>query len=101
MGCMSAPLTEILEKRGKVAFFSFLQKDLISRSVPGSCPLKLLAGNARTWKPLAVYFFWSDSRLEYCGPVSPHLLATLTTRSTWFLNLPSATALPSMSFTLS
>ena len=52
-GHWSSPLTEILAKTSKVAFF-LAQNVLISAFVPGSWPAKLLAGKARIRRPLSL-----------------------------------------------
>ena len=54
---MSSPLTEIFAKRGNVVLNFAVQKARISSFVPGSCPMKLLAGKARTSKPRSLYFW--------------------------------------------
>ena len=93
------PFTDTFANRSNVTPF-FAQNDLISLFVPGSCLPKLLAGKARTAKPLSLYFLYIDSRPEYELFVSPHLLATLTIINTSPSYLESFTSLPSMSLTV-
>jgi hypothetical protein len=51
---MSSPFTEIFANSLNVTFF-FAQNAVISRFVPGSCPPKLFAGNARISRPFVLY----------------------------------------------
>lgn len=83
-----------------MTFRSLRQKSLIWALLPGSWLAKLLAGKARTAKPLSLYLLYIDSRPEYVVLVSPHLLATLTMSSTSPLYLESAISFPSMVFIL-
>ncbi len=48
----------------------------------GSWFPKLLAGNARIFRPFAWYFLYIDSRPEYVFSVNPQRLATFTIRHT-------------------
>ena len=77
-----------------------LQNSLISPLLPGSWLPKLLAGNARTAKPLSLYFSNIDSRPEYVLSVNPHKLATLTIINTSPLYFDKLTSFPSMSLTV-
>src|SRR5688500_357177 len=65
--------------------------------VPGSWPPKLLAGKARTRRPLSLYFAYSFSSEAYWG-VRPHFEAVLTTRMTLPLYFDRGTSLPLMFF---
>src|SRR3954470_2540208 len=78
--CWSSPLTLILLAIGNDTLYLPVQNFLISASVPGSWPLKLLAGMPITTRSLSLYFSYSDSSASYCG-VRPHLLATLTSNT--------------------
>ncbi len=95
-GHWSLPLTDIFANRSYLAFFSLRQNALIFLLLPGSCLPKLLAGHARIFKPLALYFSCIDSKLEYVRSVYPHLLATLTISITSPLYFARDTFLPSM-----
>ena len=53
----SVPVTDIFENIGYVTLYFSVQKCLISFSVPGSCPIKLLAGKPSTTNPRSLY--WS------------------------------------------
>src|SRR3989304_6727371 len=77
-----------------------VQNALISELLPGSWFPKLLAGNARTLKPLSLYFWNIDSRPEYVLSVNPHKLATLTIKHTSPLYLARETSFPSLSLTV-
>lgn len=83
-----------------MAFCFTRQNSLISLLVPGSCPPKLFAGNARIRRPRSLYFLYIDSRPEYVLSVKPQRLATLTISSTSPLYLDSATSVPPMSLTV-
>src|SRR5208283_4736156 len=61
------------------------------------CLPKLLAGNARIWKPLSLYVSYNFSSVSYCG-VNPHLEAVFTIISTFPLYDESGRGLPSMVF---
>src|ERR1022692_4970360 len=95
MGALSSPFTDIFEYIGNVTLYLREQKVLISSFVPGSWAMKLLAGKPITTRPWPLYFSYSASRAVYWG-VKPHLLATLTSKSTLPLYAASGAAWPSI-----
>ena len=66
-GAASVPFTEIFEDIGNVTLYLREQNVLISASVPGSCPPKLLAGTPTSTRPCALYFSQIFSSPAYCG----------------------------------
>ena len=80
-GCFCGPVTVILLNIGKSTPKVEWQKSAISASVPGSCPLKSLAGNQD--RPAAIAVGPKEGfEPSYCTVV-PHFDATLTMRSTF------------------
>src|SRR5260370_42016029 len=81
--------------KGKSTLKGVSQNVLVSDSVPGSWLPKSLHGTPSTTSPSSRLAFQRDSSPEYCG-VSPHWLATFTTRTTLPLYFESGRALPSI-----
>src|SRR4029079_18480724 len=71
------------------------QQHRVASFVPGSWPMKLLAGNPTIVKPSSRFASYRDSSASYCG-VSPHFDATLTTSTTLPARSPSDDCWPSM-----